>query len=114
VAGTGNRSEIAIGYFTKHGDGAADVLPIGHLLKSQVRDVARDLGVPDAVVEKAPSAGLSPGQTDEEDMGFTYEQLEAYLTKGPQRVAPALVMRIERLMRQSEHKLTVPPTPETL
>jgi NAD+ synthase len=112
VAGTGNRSEIAIGYFTKYGDGGADVLPIGHLLKSDVRAVAREIGVPDAIVEKAPGAGLWPGQTDEEEMGFSYAQLEAYLTKGPQRVAPALVMRIERLIRQSEHKRAVPPVPE--
>jgi NAD+ synthase len=114
VAGTGNRCELAVGYFTKHGDGAADLLPIGHLLKSDVREVARELGVPDEIIEKAPSAGLWARQTDEEEMGFTYADLEACLTKGPAAVTPALAMRIERLMRQSEHKRTVPPIPETI
>jgi NAD+ synthase len=113
VAGTGNRSEMAIGYVTKYGDGGADVLPIGHLLKSEVAAVAREIGVPDAILEEAPGAGLRPGRTDEEEeMGFSYAQLEAYLTKGPQRVAPALVMRIERLIRRSEHKRAVAPVPE--
>jgi NAD+ synthase len=113
VVGTGNRSELSIGYFTKHGDGGVDLLPIGELLKSDVRDAARDLGVPDEIIEKAPSAGLWLGQTDEEEMGFRYAELENYLTKGPEAVAPALAMRIERLIRQSEHKRSLPPTPET-
>jgi len=113
VAGTGNRCELAIGYFSKHGDGGADLLPIGHLLKSDVRDAARELGVPPEIVEKAPSAGLWAGQTDEEEMGFSYAELETYLTKGPEAVAPALALRIERLIRQSEHKRAAAPTPET-
>ena len=111
VAGTGNRSELAIGYFTKYGDGGVDLLPIGELLKSEVRAVARALGVPDPVIEKAPSAGLWLGQTDEAEMGFTYAELENYLTKGPQAVAPALAMRIERLIRASEHKRSLAPLP---
>jgi NAD+ synthase len=112
VAGTGNRSEIAIGYFTKYGDGGCDLLPIGDLLKSQVRAMARDLKVPEAIIERAPSAGLWLGQTDEEEMGFTYADLERYLENGPQTVTPALAMRIERLMRVSEHKRQLPPIPD--
>jgi NAD+ synthase len=111
VAGTGNRSELSIGYFTKYGDGGVDLLPIGNLLKSEVRAAARGLGVPDPVIEKAPSAGLWLGQTDEAEMGFTYAELEDYLTKGPQTVSPALAMRIERLMRGSEHKRALAPAP---
>jgi NAD+ synthase len=111
VAGTGNRSELSIGYFTKHGDGAADVLPIAHLLKSEVVAMARQLAVPDAVIDKPPSAGLWAGQTDEADMGFTYAELERYLTNGPEAVAPALAMRIARLMRGSEHKRALAPWP---
>ncbi|HTI38840.1 MAG TPA: NAD(+) synthase [Vicinamibacterales bacterium] len=111
VAGTGNRSELAIGYFTKYGDGGVDLLPIGNLLKSDVRAAARELGVPTAVIEKAPSAGLWLGQTDEDEMGFTYADLENYLTVGPDAVAPALGMRIERLMRASEHKRALAPAP---
>src|SRR5687767_703053 len=83
VAGTGNRSELSIGYFTKYGDGGVDLLPIGNLLKSEVRAAARQLGVPDPVIEKAPSAGLWLGQTDEAEMGFSYAELENYLAKGP-------------------------------
>ncbi len=104
VAGTGNRSELTIGYFTKYGDGAADLLPIGRLLKSEVRELAVDLDIPQSIIDKPPSAGLWPGQTDEEEMGFSYGDLERYLTNGPDAVAPALAMRIERLMRSTEHK----------
>ena len=111
VAGTGNRSELAIGYFTKHGDGAADLLPIGELLKSEVGAAARDLGVPDPIIDKAPSAGLWTGQTDEREMGFSYVELENYLENGAETVSPALAMRIERLIRTSEHKRSVAPTP---
>jgi NAD+ synthase len=113
VAGTGNRCELTVGYFTKHGDGAADVLPLGDLLKSEVRELARDLGVPDSLVAKAPSAGLWVGQTDEDEMGFTYQQLERYLAGGPEAVPPALALRIERLVRQTAHKRRLAPTPAT-
>jgi NAD+ synthase len=112
VAGTGNRSELSIGYFTKHGDGGADLLPIGHLLKSEVRALARELNVPAAIIERTPSAGLWLGQRDEEEMGFTYTDLERYLEEGPQSVSPALAMKIERLVRTSEHKRNLPPMPE--
>jgi NAD+ synthase len=112
VAGTGNRSELAIGYFTKYGDGGADLLPIGHLLKGEVREMAKELGVPGVIVNRPPSAGLWPGQLDEDEMGFTYAELERYLEDGPQAVPPALAMRIERLTRSSDHKRMMPPIPE--
>jgi NAD+ synthase len=111
VAGTGNRSEIAVGYFTKYGDGGVDLLPLGNLLKDEVRALARELGVPRAIVDKAPSAGLWPGQTDEAEMGFTYPELEAYLTGGPSAVAPPVALRIERSIRASAHKRRMPPVP---
>jgi NAD+ synthase len=112
IAGTGNRSELSIGYFTKYGDGGADLMPIGHLLKSEVRALARELNVPDAIIERTPSAGLCLGQSDEEEMGFTYTDLERYLEEGPQSVSPALAMKIERLVRTSEHKRNLPPIPD--
>lgn len=112
VAGTGNRSEITVGYFTKYGDGGADLLPIGHLLKGQVVALARDLEVPAAVTDKAPSAGLWTGQTDEAEMGFSYQDLETYLTEGSETIAPATALRIERCMRSSEHKRQGPPIPD--
>ena len=111
VAGTGNRSELTIGYFTKYGDGGVDILPLGQLTKTEVLTMARELDVPENIIEKAPSAGLWSGQTDEEEMGFSYADLERYLAKGPEGVAPALAMRIERLVRATEHKRSTPPMP---
>ena len=112
VAGTGNRSELTIGSFTKHGDGAVDLLPLGSLLKSEVRLLGIELGVPRAILDKPASAGWWLGQTDEADMGFGYSDLERYLVRGPEGVAPALALRLERLIRASEHKRGLAPTPE--
>jgi NAD+ synthase len=111
VAGTGNRSELAIGYFTKYGDGGVDMLPLANLVKSEVRELARDLNVPEAIIDRTPTAGLWIGQTDENEMGFTYDELEQYLNDGAQGVAPALAMKIERLVRASEHKRHLAPAP---
>jgi NAD+ synthase len=109
VAGTGNRSEIAIGYFTKYGDGGVDVLPLGALVKSQVRELARELDVPSGIIEKPPSAGLWLGQTDEGEMGFSYAELERFLCEGPAAVPPAVALKIEALARASDHKRRMPP-----
>ena len=109
VAGTGNRSEITLGYYTKYGDGGVDVLPIGNLLKSEVRAMAAELGVPAKVIDKAPTAGLWPGQTDEAEMGFTYDMLERYLHSGRTTVPANVADRIESLRRVSEHKRALPP-----
>jgi NAD+ synthase len=112
VAGTSNRAELAVGYFTKYGDGGSDMLPIGHLHKSEVRSLARELHVPSPIIERTPSAGLWVGQTDEQEMGFSYADLERYLEEGPQGVPPAMAMRIERLARSSDHKRELPPMPD--
>ncbi|HUL74381.1 MAG TPA: NAD(+) synthase [Vicinamibacterales bacterium] len=109
VAGTGNKSEITLGYYTKYGDGGVDVLPIGGLVKSEVRALARELGVPARVIDKAPTAGLWMGQTDEAEMGFTYDALEKYLAGGPSAVAPDVARRIELLRHASDHKRALPP-----
>ncbi len=82
VVGTGNRDEFAVGYYTKYGDGGADIFPLGDLVKGEVRALAQMLGVPQSTIDRAPSAGLWPGQTDEDELGFTYEQLDAYLLTG--------------------------------
>src|SRR5215216_1474238 len=79
VIGTGNKTELAIGYFTKYGDGGVDVLPLGDLDKTAVRGLARELGVPETVISKAPSAGLWEGQTDEAEIGLTYGDLDRAL-----------------------------------
>ncbi|MGZ4943517.1 MAG: NAD+ synthase [Halobacteriota archaeon] len=79
VLGTGNKTELLIGYFTKYGDGGVDILPIGDLYKTQVFQLARYLGLPKSIISKAPSAGLWVGQTDEDELGLSYEVLDALL-----------------------------------
>lgn len=79
VAGTSNKSELLIGYFTKYGDGASDFAPIGDLYKTQVRLLAKEIGVPERIIDKAPTAGLLPGQLDEEEIGIKYEILDRIL-----------------------------------
>ncbi len=106
VVGTGNKTELAIGYFTKYGDGGVDVLPLGDLDKTAVRGLARTLGVPEPVITKAPSAGLWEGQTDEAEIGVTYEELDRVLAGGEldEPLAPGTMERISALVTASEHK----------
>ena len=112
VVGTGNRSELTIGYFTKYGDGGVDLLPIGRLVKREVWELARELDVPLRVIEKAPSAGLWLGQTDESEMGFTYAELEQFIVNGRTAVSGKTAERIEHLARVSDHKRSLPPMPD--
>ncbi len=107
VMGTGNKSEIYIGYFTKHGDGAADLEPLGDLTKSEVKELGAYLGVPRIIIEKKPTAGLWEGQTDEGEMGFSYEQLDRYLKGQP--LEEEIREKIVSLHDQSEHKRLLPP-----
>ncbi|HPD14594.1 MAG TPA: NAD+ synthase [Planctomycetota bacterium] len=113
VCGASNRSELAIGYFTKFGDGGVDLMPIGGLLKRQVRELAAALDVPKPVIERPPTAGLWPGQTDEGEMGLTYEQLDAALLAldgdATVAVAPEVVARVRRMIQRSAHKRSLPP-----
>lgn len=104
VAGTGNKSERFVGYFTKWGDGACDFNPIADLTVDEVYEFLEYLGCPQVIIDKAPSAALFDGQTDEDDMGFKYSQLDEYLKTG---VTEASAMqKIERMHRVSEHKRT--------
>ncbi len=118
VAGTGNKSELMAGYFTKYGDGGVDILPLGGLYKHQVRDLARDLGVPAPIIERPPSAGLWAGQTDEAEMGITYEDLDAILAAIARGDAtgfpPEKVAKVWALIANSEHKRQMPPVFEPL
>jgi NAD+ synthase len=113
VAGTGNKSELLVGYFTKYGDGGVDILPLGGLYKHQVRTIARELGVPDEIVEKAPSAGLWADQTDEGELGITYEELDATLEaieRGDSTGFRAdLEAKVRKMVEDSEHKRHTPP-----
>ena len=107
VAGSGNRSELAVGYFTKYGDGGVDIMPLGNLVKEEVRGLARFLDIPGEIIDKPASAGLWPGQTDEAEMGFSYDELDRYLTTG-QAPSP-LKDKIEAMMAASAHKRLLPP-----
>ena len=110
VLGTDNADERYTGYFTKYGDGAADVLPIVYLLKREVVEAAKLYGVPSSLAERVPSAGLFEGQTDEKEMGVTYFDLDNYLSD--QKVDEKVVARIEHLHRVSEHKRNPIPMPK--
>ena len=79
VVGTENLSEYYLGYFTLHGDQACDISPIAGLFKTQVYELARYLGVPNWIIEKKPTAGFWPGQTDEAELGFSYEKADPIL-----------------------------------
>lgn len=102
VSGTGNRSEGFVGYFTKWGDGACDFNPIADLTVTEIYEFLRYLKAPKCVIEKAPSAGLFDGQTDESEMGFTYKELDTYLDGG--KIDDAVLERIQRMHARSEHK----------
>ena len=108
VCGTSNKSETLAGYFTKHGDGAADILPIGNLFKSKVRQLAEKLEIPERILTKAPTAGLWPNQTDESEMGITYAQLDEVLVnieKGrKQKQSLSVVHKVKSRVKSSEHK----------
>jgi len=110
VAGTGNKSELTVGYFTKYGDGGVDILPLGNLVKREVRQLAALLGVPRPIIEKVPSAGLWAGQTDEGEMGLTYEQLDRFLRTG--QAEPGVEETIRRMSECSQHKRRLPPVPD--
>src|SRR4030042_286753 len=109
VAGSGNRSELAVGYFTKYGDGGGDIMPIAGLAKRQVVELAKYLEIPREIIQKPPSAGLWVGQTDEVEMGITYADLDSYLLnhKGSTHAAE----KIETMMKQSVHKRIAPLSP---
>ncbi len=123
VVGGGNRSELRARYFTKYGDGAVDLLPLGCLYKTQVKKLATHLNVPKRIIEKVPSASLWRGQTDERELGLTYEKLDviyAGLDLGlePDAIADAAGVKLEDVNRFIErerrmaHKLSMPEIPE--
>ena len=107
VAGASNRSELSVGYFTKYGDGGVDIMPLGNLVKGQVKELARFLGIPQEIIDRPPSAGLWEGQTDEGELGFSYEELDRYLATG--EASSELRQRIESIIAGTEHKRLPPP-----
>jgi len=114
VAGTGNRTELAIGYFTKYGDGAVDFEPIGALYKCEVREVAEVLNIPEVIINKAPSAGLWEGQTDEGEIGLTYDVLDEIIYRLDYDLElddlnENDIEKVKKMMGSIGHKLKMPP-----
>lgn len=123
VIGTSNKTELLLGYGTIFGDLASAVNPLGDLYKTQVRQLSRAIGVPEVIINKAPTADLMPGQTDEGDLGFTYQQVDRLLYlmvderySGQDAVAagfaPALIEKVQKMVRLAQFKRTMPVTPK--
>src|SRR6266704_2743434 len=123
VMGTGNKSELLTGYFTLFGDGAADFLPIGDLYKTQVREMARYLALPPEIVEKVPTAGLWPGQTDEGELGISYDELDRILLGIELQLEPEAIAQkagvpldhiayVQKLVTSTVHKRKMPLIPK--
>ncbi len=123
VIGTGNKTEILLGYYTKYGDGGVDLEPIGGLYKTEVWELSRRLGIPDPLITKKPSAGLWAGQTDEAELGISYVKVDEVLRlieKGeePENILKASGISFEQLnsvtrrIERNEHKRKAPPVPE--
>ena len=110
VLGTDNMDESYTGYFTKYGDGGVDLLPIVHLTKGEVYLASKLYNVPQVILDRQPSAGLFEGQTDEGEMGVSYNELDRYLL-GDKTINPKKIERIEHLHKVSEHKRTPIPSP---
>ncbi len=102
VAGTGNRSELTIGYFTKYGDGGVDFLPLTSFVKKEVIELAYKLGIPEIVITKPPTAGLWENQTDEQEMGMSYEELDNYLLTG--NASERIKSKVDGMHQRSTHK----------
>lgn len=114
VVGTDNEDEYFIGYFTKYGDGGVDLLPIVHLLKSEVRILAKYLEIPQSIIDKKPSAGLWEGQNDEDELGFSYQDLDNFIAMDYDKINKNTKEKIERMHVNSEHKRNVPTKPLTI
>jgi NAD+ synthase len=123
VMGTGNKTEILLGYYTKYGDGGVDIEPIGGLYKTEVWELSHRLGIQESLITKKPSAGLWAGQTDEAELGISYTKVDRMLIMLEQNEAPETILNtlgvsIEQLnsvikrIERNEHKRKAPPVPE--
>lgn len=123
VIGTGNRTEILLGYYTKYGDGGVDLEPIGGLYKTEVWELSRRLGIPEPLITKKPSAGLWAGQTDEADLGISYVKVDEVLRMLEEGAEPRNILNktgvsaeqlnsVTQRIEINEHKRKAPPVPE--
>ncbi len=116
VVGTGNKTELSLGYFTKHGDGGVDLLPIGHLYKTEVYQLAKQLDVDSKFITKPPTADLFPGQTDEKEIGLTYPVIDEILqtldrNEDLSKLDQQDIDLITDLVEKNKHKKSLPPLP---
>ncbi|TCG10994.1 NAD(+) synthase [Mycoplasma todarodis] len=111
VLGTDNAAEWILGYFTKYGDGGVDLLPIVHLTKGEVKEMAKELKLPEVVWTKKPTAALWEGQTDEEELGFSYDEVDKYL-KGKE-VEENVLTKIKKQIAITNHKRVPLPEPKS-
>jgi NAD+ synthase len=120
VLGTGNKTEFLVGYVTKYGDGGVDFEPCGGLFKTQIRLLAKHLNIPEKIIMKPPSAGLWEGQTDEGEMGITYDTLDMILLSKEKgyskeqileelKIEESLIDKVDKMIKNSEHKRKMPP-----
>jgi len=123
VIGTGNKTEILLGYYTKYGDGGVDLEPIGGLYKTEVWELSRRLGIPESLIAKKPSAGLWAGQTDEADLGISYVKVDEVLRMIEDGEEPETILNktgvsagqlksVIRRIERNEHKRKAPPVPD--
>ena len=110
VVGTDNRSELKLGYFTKYGDGGIDIAPLGNLLKLEVRGLAREMNIDQKIITKAPSAGLWENQSDQDEIGLSYREIDNYLAYGEGDEKTAEI--IESISTKNSHKLQMPAIPD--
>lgn len=110
VIGTTNKSEMILGYFTKYGDGGVDIEPIADYYKTEIKQIGYELGLPEKLIERVPSAGLWNGQSDENELGFSYDEFDKYhkgekniLTDGQKNI-------INNMIKKTEHKRNIPPS----
>ena len=102
VVGTSNKSEFTVGYFTKYGESGSDLMPLVDFTKKEIFELARYLEIPDKIIQKPPSAGLFEDQTDEDEMGFTYNDLEKYINN--EKIDERIEEKINKMVKISEHK----------
>ncbi|MBN3534580.1 NAD(+) synthase [Mycoplasma procyoni] len=111
VLGTDNLSEMFLGYFTKYGDGGVDLLPIVQLTKGEVRQMSREIGIPESIILKTPTAGLWDNQSDEAELGFSYDDFDQYI-KDKTKLDSNIINLIERQHKITEHKRLPLPRPK--
>ncbi len=109
VVGASNQSELSLGYFTKYGDSGVDLMPLGNMVKKEVRELAYYLDIPKEIIEKPPSAGLWKGQTDEDELGLTYEEIDSFLRIGGG--SDKIKKKINSIITKNSHKMFPPLLP---